>query len=114
MTQQLRPEKSFTLVRFLRQAITLAVIMFSALGCYILVLKWRGPAAQHVTYLPMDDWFPYRPAWVWVYMIPYIVGPVAVGFMQPATFRWYIQRGLLVIAITLAIFIVVPTQTAPR
>jgi membrane-associated phospholipid phosphatase len=43
-----------------------------------------------------------------------MIGPIVVGLLTPATFRWYIQRGLALVIITLLIFIVCPTQTAKR
>ena len=62
------------------QAILLAAIMFTSLGSYLLVLRWRGPAATVVTWIPADDWFPFWPSWVWVYLIPYLIGPRADRF----------------------------------
>lgn len=100
--------------RFLRQAVTLAAIMFASLSGYLVVLKWRGPDPVAVTWIPADDWFPFLPAWVWVYLIPYLIGPVVVGAMTPQTFRWFVRRGLTTVAITLVVFILWPTQTAPR
>jgi membrane-associated phospholipid phosphatase len=97
-----------------RQALALAGIMLGSLSLYLVVLKWRGPAARLTTHLPPDDWLPFRPEWVWVYLIPYLVGPALVGFLRPSTFRWYVGRGLVVVATTLLIFIAVPTRTAPR
>ncbi|MFO0965290.1 MAG: phosphatase PAP2 family protein [Gemmataceae bacterium] len=100
--------------RVLRQGIILAIIMFSALGCYLIVLKWRGDAAQYITWTPWDELIPFQPAWVWVYLLPYGIAPIVIGFLTPATFWWFIRRGLVVIVITIAIFIVLPTQTATR
>ena len=31
--------------------------------------------------------------------------------MRPSTFRWYVQRGLVTVGVTLVIFIVFPTKT---
>jgi len=112
MTKEHRPRTSFR--RWLWQTMALAAIMFTSLGGYLTVLNWRGAEAQFTTYLPWDDLVPFRPEWVWVYLIPYLVGPATIGFLRPETFRWYIQRGLVVVLATLVIFIAVPTQTAPR
>lgn len=98
----------------IRQMVILTAIMLSSLGGYLLVLKTRGPAANITTYLPLDEIVPFGPAWVWVYLIPYILGPLAFGLMRPATFRWYIGRGVVLVVISLAIFAIVPTRTAPR
>lgn len=104
----------FDWARFVRQALVLAALMLSSLAGYLAVLKWRGWDAQFITYLPLDELIPYQPVWVWVYLIPYLVGPVVIGLLTPGTFRWYVGRGLAVVLVTLAIFIVCPTQTAPR
>jgi membrane-associated phospholipid phosphatase len=106
----------WTLARGVRQALLLAVIMFSSLGLYLVVLKWRGPAGHdHVTYLEeLDGAIPFHPGWVWAYLIPYLVGPVVIGLLSPETFAWYVRRGLLLVGLTLAIFIVYPTQTHQR
>ncbi len=103
-----------TWARFVRQALGLAVVMMSSLGCYLIVLKWRGGDARFTTFLPWDAWIPFEPAWVWIYLLPYLIGPAALGIVRPSTFRWYVSRGLLVVGISLLIFILVPTQIAPR
>jgi hypothetical protein len=107
-------EPALTWKRFFRQALGLAVIMMSSLAGYLIVLKWRGADARFVTHTAWDDWFPFQPAWIWVYLLPYLVGPIALGIVQASTFRWYVTRGLGVVAVSLLIFIVVPTQTASR
>ncbi len=106
----------WTLARGIRQAALLAVIMVSSLGLYLLVLKWRGPAgSDHVTYLPeLDELIPFRPEWVWAYLVPYLIGPLVVGLLSWDTFAWYIRRGLVLVGVTLVIFIVYPTQTHTR
>ena len=107
-------EPDLTWKRFFRQALLLALIMFSSLACYLLVLKWRGHNPRFVTHTAWDDWFPYQPAWVWVYLLPYLVGPVIIGIVRPSTFRWFVQRGLVVVSLSLLIFILIPTHVAPR
>src|SRR5688572_26151587 len=84
-----------TLRRFIGQALGLAVIMLASLGGYLIVLKLRGPAALAETYLPWDEAIAFNPSWVWVYLIPYVIGPVVIGFMRRSTFNWYVTRGLL-------------------
>jgi membrane-associated phospholipid phosphatase len=96
------------------QVVLLAVIMFSSLGLYLVVLKWRGGAARIITYTRWDDLVPFQPAWVWVYLLPYLIGPLTIAFLTWDTCRWFISRGLVVIGLTLLVFIVLPTQTAPR
>lgn len=107
-------EPALTWARFLRQALVLAIIMTCSLGCYLAVLKWRGADARFITHTAWDEWFAFQPAWVWAYLLPYVIGPVLLGIVRAATFRWYVTRALLVAALSLLIFIAVPTQTAPR
>ncbi|MCI0641185.1 MAG: phosphatase PAP2 family protein [Gemmataceae bacterium] len=104
----------FTLARFVRQSLTLAAIMIAALTGYLVVLKTRGWHPVFVTWTPWDDFFPYQPVWVWVYLIPYLIGPPIIGLMSSANFRWYVQRGLVTVVVTLLIFVAMPTHTAPR
>jgi membrane-associated phospholipid phosphatase len=100
--------------RALKQAAFLAFIMFSSLGGYLLVLRWRGPAAALQTWIPADEWFPFWPSWVWVYLIPYVIGPLLIGLLSRATFWWYVRNGLVIVFVTLVIFVVFPTRTADR
>src|SRR5262249_29216548 len=83
-----------TLRGAVRQILLLTLIMLASLGGYLLVLWTRGPEARISTFLPLDDLVPFEPAWVWVYLIPYILGPLAFGLMRPTTFNWYVSRGL--------------------
>jgi hypothetical protein len=99
-----------TLPRFLRQAFILAGMMLGSLALYLAVLKWRGPAATVTTRTAWDDAIPYRPGWVWAYLLPYLVGPFIAGLLSPSSFRWYVRRGLLVVAVSLAIFAAFPTR----
>jgi membrane-associated phospholipid phosphatase len=104
-----------SLKRGVIQAVVLAVIMFSSLGLYLLILKWRGPAgSERPTHIPWDDLIPFEPGWVWVYLLPYLIGPVLISMLTPRTFRWFVPRGLVIVFLSLTIFIVYPTQTAPR
>jgi PAP2 superfamily len=103
-----------TFKRGLFQALFLAAIMYASLGCYLLVLKWRGGAATITTWLPVDEWLPFWPSWVWVYLIPYLIGPILIGMMSRSTFWWYVYRALALVGITLVIFIVFPTQIDSR
>jgi membrane-associated phospholipid phosphatase len=116
MTAGKEGKEPWTLARGIRQAVLLAVIMFSSLGLYLTVLKWRGwEGKDHVTYVPAwDDVIPFAPGWVWVYLIPYLVGPVLLGLVSSDTFFWFVRRGLVIVAVSLAVFIVYPTQTKVR
>jgi membrane-associated phospholipid phosphatase len=98
-----------------RQCLTQAVIgtfiLVAGLGSYLAVLKWRGPAARIVTQTSWDVLIPFQPGWLWVYVAPYPLAPVILGMMRRPTFRWFIKRALLIVAISLLIFAIVPTQT---
>jgi membrane-associated phospholipid phosphatase len=48
---------------------------------------------------------------MWVYLAPYPLAPVILGLMRRATFLWFIKRALLILAISLLVFAIVPTQT---
>jgi hypothetical protein len=104
-------EPAWSPAQGVRQAACLAFIMLGSLGLYLAVLWWRGPHAQVVTWTAWDDWIPFRPAWVWIYLIPYVIGPVIVGLLSRRTFTWYVRRGIPLVLTTLAIFIAVPTKT---
>lgn len=106
------PEKPWR--RVARQALILALLMFSSLGGYLLVLKWRGHEPVYITWTPADEWFPFQPTWVWVYMLPYAIAPVVIGLLTPVTFWWFIRCGLVVVIVTLIVFILIPTQTGER
>jgi membrane-associated phospholipid phosphatase len=93
------------------QALQGAANMGLALGCYLAILKWRGPAASISTQTRWDQAIPFLPEWLYVYLVPYLVGPPLLGLLRRATFAWYIRRGLLILGISLAIFAVVPTRT---
>jgi len=74
------PQSQRTFLRFLFQAVLLAVMMMCSLSLYLLVLNWRGPAADVTTYIPLDEFFPFQPAWVWIYMVPILSGRFSSGF----------------------------------
>lgn len=93
------------------QAAVLAAIMFLSLTLYLTVLKWRGQASERTTQTAWDRAIPFWPSWVWVYLIPYLIGPCLVGLLSRSTFWWYVRRGLLLVVLSLAIFVLLPTQT---
>src|SRR5947209_4673889 len=102
--------KERTLLRGVVQAIFLGTLMFSTLGLYLVVLKWRGQEGVS-TVTAWDEALPFWPAWVWVYFLPYLCGPLLIGLLTWPTCMWFLRRALLVAGISLTIFIVYPTQT---
>src|SRR5690349_3911877 len=111
MGRQAESPPRHPLKRAVFQAALLAVIMLLSLSAYLVVLWWRGPAARIVTQTAWDRAIPFQPAWVWVYLIPYLIGPVLAGLLSPATFAWYCRRGIPLVLVSVAIFAVLPTRT---
>jgi membrane-associated phospholipid phosphatase len=104
-----------TLERAFYQALGLGALTFAALGLYLIVLNWRGHAGKdHITWTPWDEVVPFQPGWVWVYLIPYIIGPGLVGLMSRRTFAWFVPRALAIMFLSVLVFIIYPTQTAER
>jgi hypothetical protein len=103
--------EGITVGRFIRQAVILTLVMLGSLSLYLVVLKWRGPAAGWSTQTTWDTHIPFWPSWVWPYLIPYLIGPAVAGVLTSSTFWWYIRRGLVVVGVTLAIFVLWPTHT---
>jgi hypothetical protein len=85
--------------------------MLGSLALYLTVLWWRGPSAVLETQMAWDKHIPFHVGWVWIYLIPYLLGPAIAALLSPETFAWYIRRGLIVVAVSLLIFILVPTKT---
>src|SRR5436190_1727111 len=81
-----------TLARGIRQAVVLAVIMMSSLGGYLTVLCWRGhDGKDRVTHTAWDEFFPFLPGWVWVYLFPYVIGPIVIGALRAPIFGWSVR-----------------------
>jgi hypothetical protein len=93
------------------QALIGTLILIGGLGSYLAVLKWRGPAAKFDTQTSCDLLIPFQPGWLWVYIAPYPLAPVILGMMRRPTFVWFIKRALLIVAVSLLIFALIPTQT---
>lgn len=111
MSAPANPPDRLDFPRRLRQALVLTSIMLSALGLYLAVLYWRGRYSTLETRLGWDDWIPFWPSWVWVYLFPYLLAPFIAASLSSDTYYWYIRRGLPVILISLAIFALMPTRT---
>src|SRR5262245_10220889 len=97
--------------RRLRQAVVLTTIMLGSLGLYLAVLYWRGRHATLSTQLAWDDWIPFWPGWVWVYLFPYLLAPFLAASMSRDTYLWYLRRGLPLVFVSLTIFVILPTRT---
>src|SRR5437016_2673761 len=70
----------------IRQAVVLCVTMFAALSAYLSVEYWRGAAATIYTQTAWDRAIPFYYAWVWIYLLPYLIAPVVTALLRPATF----------------------------
>jgi hypothetical protein len=102
---------SAPLGRRLLQGLLGSLIILAGLGSYLLVLKWRGPASVATTQTEWDRLIPFQPAWLYVYFAPYAIAPVVLALMRRGTFGWFLKRALLILAISLLVFALIPTQT---
>jgi len=102
---------SRTVKRAVRQAVVLAVVMMLSLSLYLAVLWWRGQEARITTQTAWDRAIPFRPAWVWVYLLPYLLGPLIAACLTRQTFAWYVRRGLVLVLISVVFFAILPTKT---
>ncbi len=92
--------------------ICLALFFFGSLAVYLTVLKIRGPAGESLkTRIEWDGAFPFTPIWTWVYLLPYVAGPLIAAALRRPVFTWYLGRGAIVVLVSLVIFSVLPTQT---
>ncbi|MBI1913780.1 MAG: phosphatase PAP2 family protein [Planctomycetes bacterium] len=89
----------------------LSLFFGTSLMLYLTVLRLRGPAVAFRTRVAWDTAFPFTPWWVWIYLLPYVLGPLLTIVMSRAAFAWYVRRGTLVVLVSLVIFAAVPTQT---
>jgi membrane-associated phospholipid phosphatase len=109
------PRGAAAVVTGIRQALILAGIMLASLAGYLSVewgvAWWRGPDVAINTQMAWDHSIPFWPGWVWVYLVPYLVGPVVVGLLSRETFAWYVRRGIPLVLTSLVIFAIVPTHT---
>jgi hypothetical protein len=93
-----------------RQAILVTLCMYGGLALYELLPRWEVPAVRLSTRTAWDDLFPFRPAWLGVYLTPFLAVPVLAALLRPGTFAWFLRRGLAVAVLTVAAFALVPTQ----
>jgi membrane-associated phospholipid phosphatase len=94
------------------QAFFLAAFFLGCLSIYLTVLKVRGPAASLVTHTAWDDYFPFILWWVWLYLLPYVLGPMFAAAVRRDVFAWYIRRGTLIFVVSMAVFVALPTRTS--
>src|SRR5262245_28470810 len=97
--------------RGVAQLLLLAALFAVSQSLYLVVLKWRGPAAVYQTQTEWDRAIPFEPAWIWLYLLPFAVGPLIAALLRRAVFIWYFDRALWVIVLTQSFFVLVPTQT---
>jgi membrane-associated phospholipid phosphatase len=97
---------------FLSQGVFLLLFFFTSLSAYLAVLKTRGWAgSERLTRTAWDDWFPFTPWWTWPYLLPYILGPIIACLLRRSTFDWFGRRATVLVLVSLAVFLVYPTQT---
>jgi membrane-associated phospholipid phosphatase len=97
------------LVRGALQAVTAAAIIGGALAVYFF-------AAQHPLRPPvptrtaLDDVVPLWPIFVFVYVSPYVIGPVVAAMLPPKVFRRVLVRIALLLPVQLGAYFVYPTR----
>lgn len=90
----------------------LSLFFGTCLSLYLAVLRLRGAVGERrKTHIGWDDYFPFTPWWVWIYLLPYVLGPLLTVVMSRTAFAWYVRRAMLVVLVSLVIFAAVPTQT---
>jgi hypothetical protein len=97
--------------RRLTQALLGSAILVGGLASYLAVLRWRGPAAVAYTQTEWDRLIPFQPGWLYIYLAPYALAPVLLALMRREVFAWSLQRALLILALSLIVFAIYPTQT---
>jgi hypothetical protein len=101
-----------TLTQFVVQGVLGTVTLGLSLGSYLLMLRWRGSAAQTDTQMAWETrHIPFWPGWLYVYLFPYALAPFLLGILPWPTFVWYIKRGLLILGVSLIFFALYPTKT---
>lgn len=95
----------------LAQAIFLGLFFVASLSLYLIVLKIRGHDRFAYTEIAWDHWFPFFAWWTWIYLFPYIVGPILAASLRRPAFEWYIRRASIVVVVSIIIFCIIPTQT---
>src|SRR5262249_19739783 len=93
------------------QVVFLALFFAGSLSLYLVVLRLRGPAVTFVTWTEWDRFFPFTPWWTWLYLLPYVAGPLLVAVLSRSWFAWYIRRAFFLVVVSLVIFAAVPTLT---
>src|SRR5256885_12999074 len=70
----------------------LSLFFGTSFALYLTVLRLRGPAVAFRTRIGWDTAFPFTPWWVWIYLLPYVLGPLLTIVMSRTAFAWYIRR----------------------
>jgi membrane-associated phospholipid phosphatase len=97
-------------------AIHLALSIILIVGVYQFYF-WcqRHHAKPRELRLPIDDWIPYRPHWVWVYSLLYYPVILYVNWIleSPGHFTHVAASYLLLLFLQMAFFILFPVVTPP-
>lgn len=88
--------------------VVVCAAMVVAMSVYFLIAN-DGREDVMSTKTAVDAWVPLLPWFVWIYLSPYVVAPVLVVKAGGTVFRRLVRRGVIVIALQLAIFFVLPT-----
>jgi membrane-associated phospholipid phosphatase len=97
------------------RVLQLIVSVFLIVGIYQFYF-WcqRNPLAKTREWrLPVDDWIPYRPRWVWIYSFLYYPVIVAINWSVTSTrhFLYVVMSYTLLLLFQMAFFTLVPVAT---
>ncbi len=88
--------------------VVVCAAMVVAMSIYFLIAN-DGRTDVMSTKTAVDAWVPLVPWFVWIYLSPYVVAPILVVNAGGTVFRRLARRGVIVIALQLAIFFFLPT-----
>lgn len=95
--------------------IQLIVSVFLIVGVYQFYFwcQRNQATAPRQLRLPIDDWIPYRPRWVWIYSFLYYPVIVAINWSvtSPRQYLYVAISYLLLLGIQMAFFVWVPVAT---
>jgi membrane-associated phospholipid phosphatase len=100
---------------FIDRVLQLVVSVFLIIGIYQFYF-WcqRNPlTSARELHLPIDNWIPYRPRWVWIYSFLYYSVIVAINWCVTSTrhFLYVVMSYTLLLVFQMAFFTFIPVAT---
>jgi hypothetical protein len=96
------------LFRIMATSLLLGVVLTAYLGVLWAYTVDNGSDTQ----TSFDRMLPFRPGWVWLYITPFVAGPLLTGLMNRHTYFWYMARAVALSSVSLVLFIVIPTKVS--